>query len=645
MSTVTLTSLAILKVNIDQGTDYLDYLRPFVLQALFDDQPEVVSDREVAALIRHKFGLEIPARTIQIVLQRLVKADSLKRDHGIYILRNITNPGIAMVQGRAQSQIKATAAALMEYAHKHSQVEFDENRATEAICAFLSKFNVSCLRAYLRGTAIPDNTDSNDTDIILVSKYVMHVRETNNDLFEKFMIFVQGHMLANALLCPDLKSASTYKKTTFYLDTPLLVQLLGLEGESRKRAADELMLLLSHLGGRVAMFAHTREELGRVLDWAAAWVDAPKGHGRIIQEARRKGRTRSDLILLANDAEDMLEKAGVKLHPTPAYITKYQIDESGFEDILDDGVMYLNPRAKEYDINSVRSIYVLRRGAIPLSVEKSKAILVTSNTSFAKAAWQYGRKIEASREVSSVISDFSLANLAWLKSPMGAPSLPMVEVMAFAYAAAQPSTALMSRFLSEIENLRSSGAISERNHELLRSSPSVYDELVSMTLGDDTALTESGVREILHRVEEEIKAESEVKLAEEKSVHMDTQKKLRDAQAELRGSKELHQRREENLYWRCSRIAKYISGALVILAFIPFVFVVVGQGNYWIDLATNDPIILVGNWMGVLFCLLSAAFGTTFLGLHGRFQRWISGRLWQWLADKSPIEDEDNELA
>ena len=39
MSTNTLTSLAILKVHVDQGKDYLDYLRPFILEVLIETQP------------------------------------------------------------------------------------------------------------------------------------------------------------------------------------------------------------------------------------------------------------------------------------------------------------------------------------------------------------------------------------------------------------------------------------------------------------------------------------------------------------------------------------------------------------------------------------------------------------------------------
>src|SRR5690606_8746221 len=105
-----------------------------------------------------------------------------------------------------------------------------------------------------------------------------------------------------------------------------------------------------------------------------------------------------------------------------------------FEGVLKDEVSYHNPRAKEDDINSVRSIYVLRSGTTPRNVEHAKAVLVTSNSGFAQAAFGYGKNHEESREVSSVITDFSLANMAWLKAPLGAPSLPMTEVIAFSYA-------------------------------------------------------------------------------------------------------------------------------------------------------------------------------------------------------------------
>ena len=82
-----------------------------------------------------------------------------------------------------------------------------------------------------------------------MSKYVLALQNTDPERFESFLVVVKGHMLANALLCPDLKNAPrSYKGVTFYLDTPLLVRQLGLEGEPKQAAVNNLVALLLNLG-------------------------------------------------------------------------------------------------------------------------------------------------------------------------------------------------------------------------------------------------------------------------------------------------------------------------------------------------------------------------------------------------------------
>lgn len=630
-TTETLTSLAILKVNIDRGGDYLGYLRPFVLQVLFDKRPDSVTDHSVAEYLRTSFGLEIPVRTVQIILRRLAKSRHLRREHGVYVLENIDDPGMAFAQERARKHIRDTLDGLIDYAHRQVGLCLDDHRSITAICTFLSYFNVSCLHAYLRGTAIPDVEGHGGKDVALVGKYVLHIQQHDNKLFDKFMVVVEGHMLANALLCPDLKSAKDYKRTTFYLDTPLLVQLLGLEGENWRSASVEMTRLLTQLGGRLATFSHTREELGRVLDGAAAKIDTMDGHGRIIEHARRSGITRSDFLLLTANVDEKIAEFGVDVRRTPAYSREHQIDESRFEGLLDDGISYLNPRAKEYDINSVRSIYMLRRGAIPRSIETAKAIMVTSNTAFARAAWDYGRDFEASREVSSVISDFSLANLAWLKAPMGAPSLPMAEVIAFSYAAVQPSSTQIAEFLREIDKLKSSGRITERDHQLLRSSPSVYDELVSMTIGDDAALSESGVRQVLERVVGEIKGETDAKLAAEMEAHRETERRRRAESEERR-------HRDRLLYWRLDGLARWAAGVPVALSFAPAALIVIGQAGYWLDTVVDGPLRAVGMMSWLLWTLGSLISGGTFLAVHSRLKGLFLRWLLRWTLTEKPQE-------
>lgn len=554
VSNATLTSLAILKVNIDRGTDYLEYLRPFVMEFLFKYRPESITEDTVAAYILAEYGLVIPNQTIRIVLKRISRQSIISREHGAYqITGQLEDPRIESKRVRARRDISATVNGIIEFARERGMREIDQQCAVAAICAFLARFDIPCLKAYLRGTTIP-GIPANDPQahVVLVSDYVIHISDTDPSRFDSFMVLVQGHMLANALLCPDLNPDQLFNDVTFYLDTPLIVRLLGLEGTRKRKAALALIRILANLSGNVAIFSHSREELERVIHGAADGIASTRwGRGAIVLEARRKGTTRSDLIMLLGQLDERLTQLGIRTRTTPTYIDRYQIDENVLAEVLEDEVSYYNERAKEFDINSVRSVYVLRRSARAWSIEKCKAILVTSNSGFADAAWKFGQEHEPSQGVSSVIAGVSLANVSWLKCPVGAPEIPMLEVMAFSYAALQPSNRLLERYLTEIEKLETDGQISSRDHALLRSSPNAYSAMVSLTQGDEWRVNEETVTEALRRTEAEIAAEKDVALGHERA----ESERLRE-EAYARREALVEERKQE--YWRCDSTAKSI---------------------------------------------------------------------------------------
>lgn len=175
--TETLTSLAMLKVNIDQGKDYLDYLRPFILQVLVDNKPDPVTDKVVHDYLRTQFGLEIPTRTVQVVLKRLSRTHPIERGEGVYhITGALPDPGITPEKSKANRHIQAVVSGLHEFAKDGSQRISTEDEAVTAICGFLSEFNIPCLRAYLRGTTIPTVEGKQQAHIVLVSEYVSDLR-------------------------------------------------------------------------------------------------------------------------------------------------------------------------------------------------------------------------------------------------------------------------------------------------------------------------------------------------------------------------------------------------------------------------------------------------------------------------------------
>ena len=631
MSTNTLTSLAILKVNIDQGRDYLDYLKPFIFQVLLDHNLDPITASKVSDQIRGQFGLAIPTLTVEALLRRLSRHYPIRRVDGAYRKTgDLPDPQLVARQASAERHIGAVLGGLKDFSQETARPIATDAEAVISVSAFLAEFSIVCLRAYLRGTAIPSVQGSHPTDIVLVSDYVQGLQRMDPERFESFLTLVQGHMLANALMCPDLANApSSFRNATFYLDTPLLIQVLGSEGEAKQTAICELISLVSSLDGKIATFAHSMEELERVLIGAANYLDSPDSRGTIITEARKRGTTKSDLLLLASKIDERIGKAGIEAESTPAYIEAFQIDETIFQQILEDEVSYYNPRAKEYDINSVRSIYVIRGDDPAPSVENSRATFVTSNTGFARAAWDYGQQFDVSRSVSSVIPDFTLANIAWLKAPMGASTVPITQLLAFSYAALEPSKELLSRYLREIDRLQELGTITERDHQLLRSSPSVYSELMHLTLGHDAALTQETVKETLERVSSEIKSEESQRLSAEQLAHQETQDALSSHQT--RNRKILRA-----LYWRCRKKARLFAwGVSITLTALLATALIFGSrslpGLGPLPIPDTASWVLIASLV-ILALMTLARFvgGYTIIDFH----LWIKGRSFTWLLKR-----------
>ena len=616
---ITLSSLAMLKVSIDGGKDYLEYLRPYVLQVLTDAPPERLSDASVALQLRKICGLEIPARTVQVLLQRLAREGFLSKANGIYsVAKELPANDRSAAQADALRHITAVTHALVDFAAEGAKRELTAEDANDCLIAFLSQFSIPCLKSYLRGTALPSINGHSNWQITLVSQFISEF-VSNPALFESFMTLVQGHMIANALLCPDLQSVSqSYNDVVFYFDTPLLIQLLGLDGEEEKAAIGEVVGLVQRLNGKIAYFSHTYDELVNAIRSSSEFVDSAKGRGTIVDTARRCGRTKSDLILISAHAADTLAELRIFSIQTPAYRSetfKFEISEEIFGSLLDEEINYYNPRAKDYDIRSVRSIYILRRGNTPFAVEKAGAVLVTNNASFSKAAYEYGKNFEQSREVSTVITDFSLANTAWLKAPQGAPSLPRKEVLAFAYAALKPSTAFWNKVLDEAEKLEAGGKISPRDHQLLRSSHHVQIELMKLTLGEDDALTEESITTTLNRVSSDIRQEESERLQLSQAALAKTQEGLAQETAKNEAIK-------EKIYWRCDRRAKREAIFLSILIWFSQIFIAVFGVIKIPNNATFGWILLVTAILSGLIRLVGTQWDIKPLKAYPAFVRW-----------------------
>ena len=432
-SSLTLASIAILRVDLDtQHRDYLSYLTPFVLAALKGQANTAISDTHVRNEIKIHYGLVIPESVIQLILKRLARRGILTRSMGVF---HVSGPlpvsDIDAKRETARLKINSVIQGLVKYAMDKYNLHVHESAASDALLSLFRQFGVSYLTAFIQQSAIPEVSQASEGLQLATCSYIAQLHKRDDSDFQELVVMLKGVLLSNALLCSDLDSIQkNFKHVTFYLDTPILLGLLGLHGSRAFTLAYEMVVLLRDLKGTVAYLGHTLEEATKVIQFAIDSYDQPEYHNRIIDQCRREGKGKSDIILVQNKAEDILADFGLERHSTPKEMVDYMvIDESELEIAVKDEITYMNPRALYYDIDSIRSIYALRKGKKPRRLEDCPAIFVTSNVLLAKAAAEYGRHLEPESEVSAVITDFSLSNVAWLKAPRGAPEIPETELL------------------------------------------------------------------------------------------------------------------------------------------------------------------------------------------------------------------------
>jgi len=605
----TLVSLAILKVDLDEGTrDYLDYLRDFALHVLSIHKPDPVTDDILSDLLLKEFGLNLPNRACQLVLRRLARKRFLKREHNVFTLEEeLPQIDFTVKRNTARHHIDLVYSSVKKYALNRYGLTWTDSDVTLAILSFLGNFGVEFLRAYIFKTALPSIPESAPKEQFIVSKFIKELYDSGHQLFDSFAVLVKGQMYANALVCPDLESISKkFDRLTFYFDTPLILNFLNLQGPEEKAAIDELLPLIKQLRGKVAVFDHTFEEVRNVLSAAENNLDNPTAEGTVIREIRKLGMAKTNLILLREKLPEHLKAHDISIMPTPEYNIDFQISEQELEEAILDEVWYRNPQALRFDINSVRSIYVLREGHIPTRLEDAIAVFVTSNSKLAKAAFLLGQNHNSTREVSSIITDYSLANVAWLKAPMGAPELPTKEMLATCYAALEPSHALWSKYINEIDSLVEAQSISADDHAILRVSPLATNELMNLTLGEETALTGGSVRKILERVKADLVKEKDEEIEEHRLAS-------ESLATEVRKLREDTERAKANLFWFCGKVAR-LSGILF-KAFMLFVLLLAGfaSSNITTALVLNSTV------------LTSLTYALVILAVSWGLLNWYSG--------------------
>jgi len=167
--------------------------------------------------------------------------------------------------------------------------------------------------------------------------------------------------------------------------------------------------------------------------------------------------------------------------------------------IVTQEVKYSNNNAQRRDVKSISSIYRLRTGKKSTFIGNCKSIFITTNTNLAIASANYHRE-EGYYGLPACITDHTLTNLMWLLHPLKVPDLPTKTIIANCLAATQPPQQLWEKYVSQIDKDMKDASISEEDYYLLKYELYSKSLLMEKTLGDEGAITQGTIPEILREI-------------------------------------------------------------------------------------------------------------------------------------------------
>jgi hypothetical protein len=416
----------------------------------------------------------------------------------------------------------------------HAKI-WTKEEAEAHFLSYLAKYSTLILSSSNNTFPLQANSHTEHADYF-INSFIEYLRHNDPQGFNYLETIVKGRMLADVLFFQELGQVQKhFNGVEVYFDTNFLFRALGYTSKNMQVPCIELIDMLYEHNASLKVFDHTLDEMYGILDAALHYLKYSNGRkgplGETIQYFIDSGYKASDVELIIARLPNLLRSLHVQSKPKPIHVSPLGLDEMQMETTLRKRVRYTREEALKHDIDSLTSIYRLRKGESHRHIESCKAIFVTSNSSLARASSFYFNQIYQGYTVPLCICDHIFSTIVWLKNPLIAPDFPRKRIIADCYAALNPPPSLWKKYLDEIERLKQVGNLSVEDYYLLRSSMEARNILMNITFGNEEAFTEGTLEEILEKARAATRAETERELTHEKERRLEAERRAAEAEA------------------------------------------------------------------------------------------------------------------
>ncbi len=453
----TLVSLAYIKVYDNPLSVFCNY----ILYSLMTSSDSSLRADQLKQKIAERFGLNMPQTMVDNCIQ------ILKRSGEVEVLPGGKGYSIISTQfdiqnfesnmRRLHEQEEAVLQSISEFVKDRFRLDWSTEQAKEYLSAFLNEEGNGA-RLFL--SQEPRADYSKVSPSWYIGRYISDAQSNANspekiyleEIVNGMMIYQGIYQTNNYRQNKDQK----FKGTVFFLDTKLVLRMLGFSWDAHVQATRELVdLITKKYEGRIGVFPQTVTEVRHALTTAACCYKNSKPIAdeelKMYSELQPRGSVLFEEVAIS--VTDILEENyNVIVSPSINWNTPDVIRHSINTDEIKEYILNQHNwrvAAVENDVQIINQINILRKGdySVRYGGKAKRPVFLTTNTDlvfsfkeYVSSALETGSSVKWNVHALPVIADNMVLFRLWVPHASQYSNLPALTLARYAYAAQNPTT-------------------------------------------------------------------------------------------------------------------------------------------------------------------------------------------------------------
>jgi hypothetical protein len=621
-----MTSLAFIKANIDSGNSVWDSLVKLMLNTIALYDIKEVSTEIFCKTFKENYNITIPMHPMNTIIGKIKKMGFIEEDYGKWVLNRKIIKEI-VVHTETEEKYEQLMKELQRHLQEKFSIEKDLNNVEVLFVGYLNTYDSDLLYSLETKSVLPD-VEISDADKYIVSTFIEKLVSEESPFLDVLEDIMLANIHINSIFFVETNRKIKLNRTYVYLDTRLILRLIGIEGEFRKEEYLNLIKILFDNNCNLRIFDVHYKEVMKILEDCINSLESPKKYitkyaSRALRHFIENNCSVSDVLVCKASLDDIQKKYKICID-THDYdsddLNQYRLDETELAKIIEamyseNGNHFESQNADEMiwnDVKAISSIYRKRKGSRANQIENVSAILVTSNRTLTKAVREYNKLHNEDQKYSECVTDTYWGTAIWLNTSYKETTFYRKKIIADSVDITRMNPKLKDKYFKHIAEMKKKKELNDTEYYVLKEYSRASEYVKDITFNDDEEYKDSLPEEILEIFKKEITRPLEEIIAQKGTCIDDKERELL-----------IHNDRQERQRNRIDHKAKAAS----IIAMIFFALIVNTPSIIlmFVDFIPNKSIKLVIRIMSLILGIL--------LGFDGFGRIAIGKRIYKWRKD------------